>query len=306
MAGRDTGSGWVPGVSLPLGRFGGVPIAAHWSALLGIALLGQLLALSVLPALAPGRPAVEYWIAGVVGALALVGSLLAHELAHATVAARRGVRVRRITLWLLGGASELEHQPSQPGDELRIALAGPAVSLLLGALLVALSWVSAVAGGQVVITATLSWLGTVNIMLGAFNLLPGAPLDGGRILHGLIWWRSGNRYRATRRAAGSGQLLGALLAGIGVLFALNGRWDGLWLILLGWFLTGRPWGNGRRLWPSIGWKGCGSSWTPCAPNRPSSRRGGPSARWPTRSRAAPRARVSGCFRWSTSSGGRWR
>jgi Zn-dependent protease/CBS domain-containing protein len=238
MAGRDTGDGRVPGVSLPLGRFGGIPVAAHWSALLGVTLLGQLLALTVLPVLAPGRPAVEYWLAGVAGAVALVGSLLAHELAHATVAARRGLRVRRITLWLLGGASELEHQPARPGDEVRIALAGPVLSLLLGGAFAGLAWAAMVVGVHPLITATLSWLGTVNIMLGAFNLFPGAPLDGGRILHGLIWWRSGDRERATRRATGSGQVLGALLAGIGVLLALNGRWDGLWLILLGWYLTG--------------------------------------------------------------------
>jgi Zn-dependent protease len=108
-------------------------------------------------------------------AVTLVGSLLAHELAHAVVARRSGLEVRRITLWLLGGVSELGGQPSRPAVELRVALAGPGVSIVLGVFFTAATGVAAGAGAPGLATATLSWLATVNVVLGVFNLLPGAP-----------------------------------------------------------------------------------------------------------------------------------
>lgn len=224
--------------TVSLGRIGGIPVGAHWSALVGVVLLGQLLALSVLPALAPGHAPAAYWSAGALGALLLIVSLLAHELAHAFVARRAGLGVRRITLWLLGGVSELEGQPQRPAAEVRIALVGPMVSLGLGVLAGAAAWLAAVLGATALVVATMSWLATVNVMLGVFNLLPGTPLDGGRVLHGLLWWRSGDRERATRTASGAGQFVGVVLAGLGMLLLLNGRWDGLWLMLVGWFLAG--------------------------------------------------------------------
>jgi Zn-dependent protease len=115
--------------TIPLGRVAGVPVGAHWSALIGVLLLGQLLALSVLPMQAPGRPAWAYWLAGGLAAVGLVASLLAHELAHAIVARRAGLGVQRITLWLLGGVFELGGLPQRPGTEVRIALMGSVVSL---------------------------------------------------------------------------------------------------------------------------------------------------------------------------------
>lgn len=221
-----------------LGRIGGVPVGAHWSALVGVVVLGTLLASTVLPELAPGATTVAYALAGGVGAVVLVVSLLAHELAHAVVARRSGLEVRRITLWLLGGVSELGTQPSRAAVELRVALAGPGVSVVLGVVLAASGWIVSGAGGSAVVAATLSWLATVNVVLGVFNLLPGSPLDGGRVLHGLIWLGSGDRRRATRAATGAGQLIGSLLAALGLLMTVNGRWDGLWLVIVGWFLTG--------------------------------------------------------------------
>jgi Zn-dependent protease/CBS domain-containing protein len=224
--------------TIPLGRIAGIPVGMHWSALIGIALLGQLVGLTVLPATAPGLSTGAYWLAGGLAALGLGGSLLTHELAHAIVARRAGLGVRRITLWLLGGVSELVGQPSEPGAEVRIALIGPVTSLGLGGLLGAATVVAhglAIPAGGV---ATLSWLASMNVLLGVFNLLPGTPLDGGRVLHGLLWRHTGNRDRATRAATTSGQVLGALLAGTGILLALHGRLDGLWLLLVGWFLAG--------------------------------------------------------------------
>jgi CBS domain-containing protein len=139
--------------------------------------------------------------------------------------------------------SELGVQPERPTVELRVALAGPLASLGLGVLGAIAAQVTDWMGAPALVTATLSWLATVNILLGVFNLLPGFPLDGGRVLHGLLWWRSGDRGRATRMATGACQLLGSLLAGLGLLMALGGRWDGVWLVIVGWFLTGAATGE---------------------------------------------------------------
>ena len=230
---------------VPLGRVAGIPVAAHWTVLVVVVLLGQVLALSVLPTLAPGQPPWAYWSAGAVGAVALIGALLAHELAHAVVARRTGVGVRRITLWLLGGVSELDGRPTEPATEVRVALAGPATSLALGVVLGALAGAADVAGASRLVVATLSWLATMNVVLGVFNLLPGTPLDGGRVLHGLLWRRTGDPAKATRITSNAGRFLGALLAGVGVLMAVAGRFDGLWLVLVGWFLAGSAAFEGR-------------------------------------------------------------
>jgi Zn-dependent protease len=203
--------------TIPLGRIAGIPVGMHWSALIGMVLLGQLVALTMLPSTAPGLSAAAYWLAGGLAALGLGGSLLTHELAHAIVARRAGLGVRRITLWLLGGVSELVGQPSEPRAEVRIALVGPLTSLGLGGLFSAATVVSHGLAVPTAVVSTLSWLASMNILLGVFNLLPGTPLDGGRALHGLLWRHTGNRDRATRAATTSGQVLGALLAGTGIL-----------------------------------------------------------------------------------------
>jgi Zn-dependent protease len=186
----------------------------------------------------PGMSRVSYWLVGGAAALGLIGSLLGHELAHALVAKRAGLPVRRITLWLLGGVSELGDQPADSSVELRVALAGPAVSLGLGILLAAASGAGAAVGAAPLALAALTWLATMNVLVGVFNLLPGSPLDGGRVLHGLLWRHSGDRDRATAVATRAGRVLGALLAGFGVLLLLGGRLDGVWLMLVGWYLAG--------------------------------------------------------------------
>ncbi|MFC5238302.1 site-2 protease family protein, partial [Pseudonocardia zijingensis] len=224
--------------TISFGRIDGIPVGAHWSALVVVVLLGELLALNVLPGMAPGHTPATYLLAGAAGAAVFALSLLAHEVAHAIVARRAGLGVRSITLWLLGGVSELVEQPERPGTEIRVALVGPLVSLGLAGIFGAAGWAAAAVGAQALVTAVLVWLATVNLMLGIFNLLPGTPLDGGRVLHGLVWRRTGDRELATRSAAGAGQFLGAVVAGLGVLLLFNGRLDGLWLVLVGWFLTG--------------------------------------------------------------------
>lgn len=219
--------------TFPLGRIAGIRLRAHWSALITVGLftwvLGRLLSGT------GGTLAV--WVTAVAGALALIACLLAHELAHSIVADRHGVRVERIVLWLLGGFSELADEPRDPRTELRVALAGPGTSLALAALAGTAAGLTSlvVSGGPV--TTMLTWLASVNLVLAVFNLLPGAPLDGGRVLRAGLWWRSGDRLRATATAARSGQLLGTVLLALGIVEALwFGQLGGLWLVLLGWFL----------------------------------------------------------------------
>lgn len=225
------------------GRIRGIPIGAHWSALVGVGFLAVLLVTTVLPFSAPGRDLGVYALTATATAVAFVLSLLAHEVAHALVALRCGLQVRRITVWLLGGVSELRGNAPEPGVEMRIAVVGPLVSLGLGGLFTGLAVMVGAAGWATLITASLGWLGTMNLVIGVFNLLPGTPLDGGRLLHGLIWRLTGDRARATREATSAGQLLGAVLAGFGVVLAVTGRFDGLWLVLVGWFIAGSSTGE---------------------------------------------------------------
>jgi Zn-dependent protease len=224
--------------TIPLGRISGIPIGLHWSALIGVGLLTQLLGSTVLPMLAPAADGPHRWLAAALAAIALVASLLAHELAHSIAAQRSGLRVRHITLWLLGGVSELADPPPNPSTEIRVALVGPVTSLLLGAVCMYAASLGQDFGPPGLAVGTLSWLAVTNLILALFNLLPGTPLDGGRVMHALWWRHTGNRTRATRAASASGRTLGALLAGIGTLLVLTGRLDGLWLALIGWFLAG--------------------------------------------------------------------
>jgi Zn-dependent protease/CBS domain-containing protein len=228
--------------SIHLGRVSGIDIGAHWSVLFIAALLGYGLTTAVLPTGAPGRPLVAYILVAIVVAALFLAALLAHELAHALVARRHGVGVRGITLWLLGGVSELDGDPPTPRAAFLIAASGPATSLVIGGVaagLAALLETAAQATGAVqLLIVALAWLAGVNLLLGVFNLLPGAPLDGGRIVHAVVWKLRGDSDRAQIAADHAGVVLGVLIIAVGLfqtIFARN--LSGLWLVLLGWFLT---------------------------------------------------------------------
>jgi len=223
--------------SLRLGRIGGIPLGVHWSvAVIGV-LLVDLLATGALPAAVAHQAVFTYWAVAAIAAVAYLTSLLAHEVAHAIVARRNGVGVRSITLWVLGGVTELEGEPPGPGPDLRIALAGPATSACAALVFLGLAVLLRYAGASQVAVAALIWLTLMNAILAVFNLLPGAPLDGGRVLRAISWRRSGDRRAAARSAARAGRIIGIALGGIGVATLLYGYLDGLWLMLIGWFMV---------------------------------------------------------------------
>ena len=224
--------------SVRFGRIAGIPVGASWSALLIAALIAWSLAGSLLPAEVPGLAPAAYWLAGLAGAGLFLGSLLAHEVGHALVARRAGLRVRGITLWLLGGVAQLEDEPASPGDELRVAIVGPAVSLALGVGFGLATAALAALGAPAVAVAVTGWLALGNGALALFNLLPAAPLDGGRVLRGLLWRRHGSRLRASVTATTAGVWVGGGLVAYGLLGAFTGWGVGtLWTALVGWFLV---------------------------------------------------------------------
>ncbi|MEU4822070.1 site-2 protease family protein [Actinomadura sp. NPDC023710] len=218
-----------------LGTFRGIPVGMHWSVLVIMFLIAEILARSVLPTADPAAR----WTAAVLVAVLFMGSLAAHEFAHALVARRHGVRVGSITLWALGGLAELDGEPSTARADLQIAGVGPLASAAAGAAFAG-AWAAGHAlGAPVIVTASLSWLAATNILIAVFNLLPGAPLDGGRILRALLWGRRGDRASATRSAQRAGMVLGQAMIGAGLLVLLLSSWfNGLWLAVVGWFIAG--------------------------------------------------------------------
>jgi Zn-dependent protease len=224
--------------SLRFGRIAGIPVGASWSALLIALLIAWSLGGRLLPAQVPGLVPAAYWLAGAAGAVLFLGSLLAHEVGHALVARRAGLRVRGITLWLLGGVAQLEDEPASPGDELRVAIVGPAVSLALAVGFGLAAAALSLAGVPTLAVVVAAWLALGNAALAVFNLLPAAPLDGGRVLRGLLWRRHGNRVRASVTATRAGVWVGAGLIAYGLLGAFTGWGIGtLWTALVGWFLV---------------------------------------------------------------------
>lgn len=219
-----------------LGRIAGIPVGVNWSVLFIVALVIWELSDLVLPAYVAGRPTAEYWIVGSVATVLFFASLLLHETSHAVVARREGVGVRRITLWLFGGVSELEGEALSPGADFRIAVVGPLTSFVLAGIFWLLTLALQPHQGSTVASAAAGWLGWTNLLLGGFNLLPGAPLDGGRVVRAALWRRRGDRASAAASAARGGIALGYGLMVLGVLEFIAGYLAGLWFVFLGLFL----------------------------------------------------------------------
>ena len=213
-------------------RIRGIEVRVNWSVIVIGALVAWSLAENILPDASEGYQTSEYWIAGVTATIAFFAALVGHEMGHSLVAVGEGVNVKGITLWLFGGVAQLERSPDTPRSALRIAAAGPAVSALIGgiALLIAIP-IDGLAG------TTLGWLGFINLLLAAFNLLPAFPMDGGRLYQAWLWRRSGDEQTATRRAAEVGQRVGGALVVLGLLEVfLGGGIGGFWLVMVGWFV----------------------------------------------------------------------
>ncbi|MBQ0986447.1 site-2 protease family protein [Streptomyces sp. F63] len=226
------------GQTFSLGRLAGIRIGVNWSVLVILALLTLGLAEGRLPEAHPGDPAWLYWTVGLVTAAVFLLSLLAHEISHALVARRHGVKADSITLWLLGGVARLRSEAPDPRAELRIAGSGPLVSLLLGALFAGLAALIGAAAGPGLAAEALAWLAGINILLALFNVLPAAPLDGGRLLRAVVWRRTGDPLRATAVASAAGRVLGWGLVALGLYLVLLGAgFGGVWLVLIGWFLV---------------------------------------------------------------------
>ena len=221
---------------IPLGRIAGFPVKVHWSVLVILWLFTWSLA-STLPGTVKGYSPVVYWLAGTCGALVLLTSLVAHELAHAVVARRMGVSVGSVTLWLFGGVTTLHGEAKTPKAAFRIAFAGPATSLALSAAFAGLAIALEIVGAGTIVVSVARWLAGINLLLGLFNLLPGAPLDGGRVLRAYLWHRHGDRVRAAVGAAHAGRVVAIILITLGLAeFLAGGLVGGVWLAFIGWFL----------------------------------------------------------------------
>jgi Zn-dependent protease len=219
-----------------IGSIFGVTIAVHftWFVIFTLIMISMS---GTFAARFPGLPMVAHLSIGIVASLLFFGSVLFHEMAHSLMAIRSGKTVRSITLFIFGGVSEIGKEADQPGEEIRVALIGPLSSYFLA---FGFGGIWLLSRGRVPVIAEVSgWLSAVNLMLGTFNLLPGIPLDGGRVLRGLIWKVTGDKDRATRIAIGAGRFIGyfMILIGVFIAFRLNQPFNGIWLGFLGWFLV---------------------------------------------------------------------
>jgi Zn-dependent protease/CBS domain-containing protein len=219
--------------NLTLGRLGGVQVRIHWSWLVIFALIVWSLAATVFPSQNPDLSDGVHLAMGVVAALLFFASVLLHELGHAWQARREGMEIDDITLWLFGGVAQFKGAFPNPGAEFRIAIAGPLVTLVLGAgfLLAALARLPSAVDGVA------AWLGYISLSLLVFNLIPALPLDGGRVLRAALWRARGDIGWATRIAADIGRGFGYLFIALGVaMFIVEGSFSGAWLAFIGWFL----------------------------------------------------------------------
>jgi len=234
--------------ALRIGRIFGIDVGLDWSWLF----IFLLITFSLARGFAHGESwgAVEAWSAGLLASALFFASILLHELGHSVTSQALGLPVRSITLFIFGGLARLTREPDSPRDEFLIAAAGPAVSVLLGLIFLGASDLlvgSGLAGG--VPRVVFEWLGTTNILLAVFNLVPGFPLDEGRLLRAAIWKATGSFDRATFVASGAGTLIAYLMIGAGICLALlfGALFSGLWLAFIGWFLLSAAQASARRV-----------------------------------------------------------
>ena len=221
------------GSGIPIGRIFGIPIYLHPSWFI-IFLLITLSLRTQFTSQHPGWTSVQHWTLGIVTSVLFFASVVFHELSHSVAAMHYRIPVRSITLFVFGGLARISRDASNAGQEVNIAIAGPISSLFLAGCF----WLVAhFFHGNDMVSAASVWLWQINGLLALFNLLPGFPLDGGRILRGIAWGVTGNFARATQIASSAGKLLAYLMIFAGIWQALNGNWvGGLWTAFIGWFL----------------------------------------------------------------------
>jgi Zn-dependent protease/predicted transcriptional regulator len=235
-ASRSYGAMEMPGRSLRLTRIAGIPVGVSPWWLVIVALITWSLGASYFPEVVHGiSPAASYAL-GLASALLLFASILAHEFGHAIVARRHGIEVEGIDLWLLGGVSRMRGEAHDPDDELRYALAGPAVTAVIAACF-GVAALLLPSSTPAVVRALVEYQALVNGLILVFNLLPAFPLDGGRVLRALLWRRSGDIARSTETAASVGRGFGYVMIFLGLLEFLGGAPEGLWLALIGFFIV---------------------------------------------------------------------
>jgi len=224
--------------SVYLFKIFGIPIRVHVSWLIIFVLVTLSLVTDYFPRVRHYQwPALTYWIVGITTSLLFFVSVLLHELAHSVVARRRGMKVRDIVLFIFGGVSELGDEPGSAATEFIMAFVGPLTSFALGAGSLLLYWLTRTVSEPV--SAIAYYLGIINIFLGIFNLIPGFPLDGGRVLRAILWGITGDLQRSTRWASRLGSIIAYsfIFGGICWIVFLREYMNGLWLIFIGWFLN---------------------------------------------------------------------
>jgi len=224
-------------LSFRVGRLAGFQIAIHYSWLLIFGLILLILSTGYMPLNYPGLSTIAYWIIGLIATVLLFASVLFHELCHSIVARRYGLPITRITLFFFGGVSEMAEEPQDPRVELKMAVAGPASSILLAVAFGLAAFVGSYTRMPSEVVAPLEYGFWINTFLAGFNLLPGFPMDGGRVLRSAIWIWKKDIVKATRTATTIGVGLAYLMIGGGFLLSLMGLWaNGLWLIFIGLFI----------------------------------------------------------------------
>jgi len=220
-----------------VGSIFGVEIRIDFSWFVILALILWSFSEGVFPTEYPDQSTATYLGMGVIGALLFFASLLAHELSHALVARAKGIPVEGITLFIFGGVARTRLEAETPEDEFVIAGVGPLASLVIAALFGAIAWMSSSAGLTPAVTVVARYLAFLNTVLAVFNLMPGFPLDGGRLFRSIVWKITGNLTTATRWASTGGKMFGFILMALGALQLLAGATlGGMWLIFIGWFL----------------------------------------------------------------------
>ena len=230
--------------SIRLGKIFGIPLAVDYSWFLVVILFTWTFAVSYYPSEFKNWSTAEYWVVGAITALMLFVSVLLHELGHSLTALRYKIPVRNITLFIFGGISQISEEPVSALSEFWITIAGPIVSFLLAGVFALLSLVTS---GFTPLLAIVKYLAYINLILGAFNLIPGFPLDGGGVLMSIVWAVTHNRHRALLIASGVGSIIAYLFIIYGVFQFLTGNTiNGLWIAFIGWFLVSASQGQIRQ------------------------------------------------------------